>query len=66
MTRNLVIIGLLLGALLGGMSAKGDRTSIAPAEPAIRDANAAFVTRYCYAQYRGSSDVMHCLQALGL
>lgn len=66
MTRNLVIIGLLLGALLGGMTAKGDRASVAPEELAVRDANAAFVTRYCYAQYRSSNDVMHCLQALGL
>lgn len=66
MTRNLVIIGLLLGALLGSINARGDRASIASADPAVRDANAAFVTRYCYAQYRGSNDVMHCLQALGL
>jgi hypothetical protein len=71
--RNLTLIGLLLAAMLNSWNAGGVGPQKGLADPAVQTAQEAVqtaqqsvATRYCYTQYRGSGDVMRCLQAKGL
>jgi hypothetical protein len=66
MARNVALIGLVIGALLGSIDTSGRGTVAASANREARMAQSVFATRYCYDQYRRSDDVLRCLRAHAL